>query len=59
LASGFACYLGGAIYSLIDTGRATDRYLNRKSESQFGWVPTFAPGRNGSSRTGVSAWTRF
>jgi hypothetical protein len=56
---GFATYLGGTVYSLVDGGFAVTRYLNRQSESQFGWSPVVSPGKGGSSRTGVAAWMRF
>gem|GEM_PF-5238649 len=59
MVAGAMAYLGGLIYSLIDTGMAVDRFQDRASESQFGWAPIIIPGQSGTTRTGLSAWLHF
>jgi hypothetical protein len=56
---GSLMFLGGFLYSFIDTGRAINRLNARSDESEFGWQPMLIPGKNGDLKTGFSAWAHF
>ena len=57
---GLIAVVGGTLYSMIDAAMAADRYNAAQAKnSAFGWSPTWAPGPDGSARTGAMAWMRF
>ncbi|MEO6096418.1 MAG: hypothetical protein ABIW76_12225 [Fibrobacteria bacterium] len=60
MVSGFLVYVGGVVYSMYDQEKAVERYNEKlRGDGAFGWIPTLEPGRDGSLRTGATAWMRF
>ncbi|MDQ3001185.1 MAG: hypothetical protein M3Y08_07985 [Fibrobacterota bacterium] len=55
---GAVTYIGGVVYSLVDTRFSVDRYYARKEDS-YGLAPVLVPQGDGSIKTGATAWMRF
>ncbi len=59
--TGEVLFIGGMIYSLIDTYFAVQRGNAAKEEParRFGWSPELAPANDGGLKPGVTAWVKF
>lgn len=55
---GLATYVGGVVYSLVDTRFSVDRHFRRRQDS-FGVAPVLVPQGEGSIKAGATAWMRF